>query len=78
MSLPFDLIELLREFDAAREVPGGKFEEFYSRRLITKWEGVPVTIVSLGDLVQLKRSSGRPQDLVDADLLEAQKKLVSP
>jgi hypothetical protein len=54
-----------------KEVPGGSFEEAFRRRVRTRWEGVPVTIVSLQDLVQLKRASGRPQDLLDAETLES-------
>ena len=58
-------------FDFMKEVPGGVFEECYARRIATQWEGVPLTVVAIEDLVRLKRASGRPQDLVDADALEA-------
>ncbi len=58
-------------FDFMKEVPGGLFEDCYARQVATEWEGVPVSVVSADDLVRLKRASGRPQDLVDADALEA-------
>ncbi len=57
-------------FDFMKQVPGGNFESAYARREATSWEGVPVSIVSLDDLIQLKRASGRPQDLLDAEALE--------
>ncbi len=61
-------------FDFMKEVPGGTFEESYARRVSTSWEGVPVTVVALDDLLHLKRASGRPQDLLDVALLERLKK----
>ncbi len=57
--------------DIVKGVPGGRFDEAYPRRVQTTWEGVPVSIVGLDDLIALKRASGRPQDLVDADGLES-------
>ncbi len=58
-------------FDFMKEVPGGSFEDSYPRRVSASWDGVPVTVIALDDLIQLKRASGRPQDLVDVDTLES-------
>ena len=57
-------------FDFMREVPGGEFEAAYSRRVTTHLEGVPLSVIGRDDLLALKRASGRPQDLVDAQLLQ--------
>ncbi len=57
--------------DIVKGVPGGDFDRVYSRRLALDWQGVAVSLVSREDLIRLKRASGRPQDLVDAELLEA-------
>lgn len=35
------------------------------------WDGIDVSIVSRDELIRLKRASGRPQDLLDAAMLEA-------
>ena len=61
-------------FDFMKEVPGGDFENAYARRVATQWEGVAVTVIAADDLLRLKRASGRPQDLLDAELLEASRK----
>ncbi len=57
--------------DIVKGVPGGDFEAAYGRRLRLVWQGVAVNLVGKDDLVRLKRASGRPQDLIDAELLEA-------
>ncbi len=56
--------------DIVKGVPGGRFEEVYPQRVLATWSGIPVSIVGLDDLIVLKRASGRPQDLVDAEALE--------
>ena len=58
-------------FDLMVGVPGGQFGPAWARRLVLRWEGVPVSVVGAQDLVELKRASGRPQDLVDALAVEA-------
>ncbi|HUB07168.1 MAG TPA: hypothetical protein VMB50_09205 [Myxococcales bacterium] len=57
--------------DIVKGVPGGDFEAAYVRRSTVEWQGLPVTLVPREDLIRLERASGRPQDLVDADLLES-------
>lgn len=58
-------------FDFMRDVPGGEFESAYARRLQTTWESAPISVISAPDLIAIKRASGRPQDLLDAALLES-------
>lgn len=60
-------------FDFMANVPGGDFGEAWSRKIMTQWAGAPVTVISADDLIRIKRASGRPQDLIDADALEAQR-----
>ena len=47
------------------------FEEAYARRAtLAVAPDVAATFVAVDDLIRLKRSAGRPQDLVDAEALE--------
>jgi hypothetical protein len=48
------------------DVPGaGDYDEVRSRAVETTAAGVMVRVVGLGDLIRMKRASGRPQDLRD-------------
>jgi hypothetical protein len=47
------------------------FEAAYQRALHAQIQGIVVTVASLPDLIALKRSAGRPQDLEDVQILEA-------
>lgn len=55
--------------DILKGVPGGDFDRAYATRVSAQWDGVPVSLVSHDELIELKRASGRPQDLVDVDQL---------
>ncbi len=57
--------------DLLKGVPGGVFVDAFARHVRAVWEGVPVAIVSREDLIDLKRASGRPVDLLDVVALEA-------
>jgi len=57
--------------DLMKGVPGGDFAEAWLTRVAHDVAGTPVHIVGRTQLIQLKRASGRPQDLLDADQLEA-------
>jgi hypothetical protein len=69
MNLPPDFRELLEEF--AREgvehvVIGG-----YARNAVpATWQGTPIRVIGLDDLIANKRAAGRAQDLVDVVKLE--------
>jgi hypothetical protein len=56
--------------DLMKGVPGGSFDESWAVREQFDIEGVVVEVVGKGDLIRLKRASGRPQDRIDADRLE--------
>ncbi len=55
--------------DLMVSVPGGKFEEAFRMKNTVKVGGVNIHLVNRGTLIALKRDSGRPQDVLDADAL---------
>lgn len=54
-----------------KAVPGGDFEPAWRDRLTLTIDDVEIQTVSRAQLIALKRASGRPQDLVDADTLRS-------
>jgi hypothetical protein len=56
--------------DFLKQASGIDFPDIWSRRVIDRWNGVPVSIVSRDDLVRIKRAAGPEQDLIDARNLE--------
>lgn len=55
--------------DVLMGIPGIKFDECWNRRMEVDFEGLNVIFISKQDLILSKRAAGRPQDLIDADLL---------
>lgn len=55
--------------DLMKQIPGGDFEVAWKNRSVFELAGVVVQCLGRQDLIRLKKASGRPQDLVDADLL---------
>ncbi len=55
--------------DILMGIPGLQFAEAWERRVEVKFDDLPVTFIGREDLITVKRASGRPQDLIDADLL---------
>ena len=55
--------------DILMGVPGGDFEKSWGKRREFDFDGLPVFFISKEDLIAIKKASGRPQDLIDADLL---------
>jgi hypothetical protein len=49
---------------------GVEWETAWERRVLTEYEGVPVAILSMLDLISAKRAAGRPRDLADLAMLE--------
>lgn len=56
--------------DLFKRIPGVEFEAAYARRVQTDWDGVPVSVIGLDDLIAAKRAIGREQDLLDVKELE--------
>jgi hypothetical protein len=55
--------------DLLMGIPGLAFESAWSRRIHVDFDDLPVTFISRADLITVKRAAGRPQDLLDANLL---------
>lgn len=55
--------------DILMGIPGVQFEEAWGRRIEVDFDGLSVFFISRQDLIASKLASGRPQDLLDADLL---------
>ena len=55
-------------------IPGVTFAECYSRRVEIDVEGVRVPFIQLDDLLQNKRTTGRPQDIADIDILSRRRR----
>jgi hypothetical protein len=55
--------------DVIMGIPGIRFEECWSRRVEVDFDSLKVIFISKKDLIASKRAAGRPQDLIDADLL---------
>ena len=55
--------------DVLMGIPGLNFAKAWERRVEVKFEDLSVAFISRQDLITAKRASGRPQDLIDADLL---------
>jgi hypothetical protein len=49
------------------------FENAYKKRLVKSAEGFDISIVSMDDLIKLKKESGRAQDLSDIEMLRKAK-----
>ena len=56
--------------DFLQRVPALEFESSWAARVTVSLSGVPVTVVSLEDLIRNKRAVGRPQDKRDVRALE--------
>ena len=55
--------------DILMGIPGGDFEQAWRNRNEIDFDGLMVPFISKKDLINSKKASGRPQDLIDADLL---------
>jgi len=55
--------------DILMGIPGLQFQKAWGRRETVWFDDLPVFFISRQDLIMAKRASGRPQDLLDADLL---------
>lgn len=55
--------------DILMGIPGVEFEKAWQHRVEVDFDGLIVKFISREDLITAKKASGRPQDLIDADLL---------
>jgi hypothetical protein len=55
--------------DLLMGIPGLTFSEAWERRETLWFDDLPVFFISKQDLITVKGASGRPQDLIDVDLL---------
>jgi predicted nucleotidyltransferase len=55
---------------------GVETEEVFEHALKTSWDGVPVRVISLDDLLRSKRAAGRKQDIADVEALERARDLL--
>lgn len=56
--------------DLLLTLDGVDVQGVFERAVPAEWDGHPVRVIGLDDLIANKRAAGRPQDLVDADMLE--------
>jgi predicted nucleotidyltransferase len=56
--------------DLLMGIPGIDFDDAWKNRVAVDFDGLNVYFVSKEDLILSKRASGRPQDLIDVELLE--------
>ena len=57
--------------DLVTAIDGVVFESAWDRRVEAEYAGLPLYIIHLDDLLQNKRTSARPQDLLDLEKLTA-------
>ena len=58
--------------DILMGIPGLAFEQAWQQRVEVEFDGLKVNFISRENLIIAKKASGRPQDLIDADLLSQQ------
>jgi len=51
-------------------ISGVGFREAHEQSKIVEIDGLPIPVLSLGDLIRNKRATGREKDRLDADKLE--------
>jgi hypothetical protein len=59
--------------DILMGIPGLEFEGAWEQRVEVNFDELPVAFISKQDLITAKRASGRPQDLIDVNLLSGDK-----
>jgi hypothetical protein len=56
--------------DILTSITGVEFEQAWSRRTVSEFDGISVPFIALGDLIADKRQTGRLSDLADCERLE--------
>jgi len=70
---PENIIQLGNEpyrIDMLMDLEGVDFEKCYRRKTEIKLDGIKTNFLSLQDLIKVKKTTGRLQDLADAEQLE--------
>jgi hypothetical protein len=57
--------------DVITKIDGVEFADAWPRRVESFYDGVPIALLSLPDLIANKTAAGRPQDLLDLERLQA-------
>lgn len=57
--------------DLLTSISGVDFEEAWPNRIVLDVGGIEAGFISVDDLIRNKRATGRPQDLVDVQILES-------
>lgn len=57
--------------DVMTVVDGVRFEDAWRDRVVVEIDGLRIPVIGRKHLILNKRAVGRPQDLLDADLLES-------
>ncbi|MCK4527300.1 nucleotidyl transferase AbiEii/AbiGii toxin family protein [candidate division WOR-3 bacterium] len=60
---PFEILDIILEYP----IP---FEKMYARKVILEAEGIEIPLISRDDLIEMKKNSGRKQDLSDVEILK--------
>ena len=55
--------------DVLMGIPGVAFTQAWKNRVAIDFDDLVIPFISKEDLITAKRAAGRPQDLIDADLL---------
>jgi hypothetical protein len=56
--------------DVLTGIAGLDFAPAWDHSLATTYDGIPIRVLSIDDILLAKRNAGRPQDLLDIDKLE--------
>lgn len=56
--------------DILRSIDGVSTPDAIRNAVAGSWDGVPVRVIGLDDLIANKRAAGRPRDIADAEQLE--------
>jgi hypothetical protein len=65
--------------DILMSIQGVRFADAWRNRVPSDFDGVPVQVIALKDLIANKRAVGRPHDLMDVtNLLEAERTIERP
>ena len=60
--------------DIMMDIPGVEFEKAWQNRIQSKYGEIPISIMSLDDLIAAKKAAGRDQDLLDLKRLQSVQK----